>query len=75
MVVIDEESAIRMRDGGSASMPKLVDPGLFTDTRQFDGDVEKLKSDLNSQRINHKVFSTMVAIRSSKWGVDVAAGR
>lgn len=67
MVAMDEDSAIQKWDNGSSSMPNLVGRTLFTDTSKFDADVASLKDDLNRQKIGHKVFSTMVAIRSSKW--------
>lgn len=67
MVVIDEPSAIRLEAENGGNMPNLFPQNLFRNTAEFDGDIEKLKSELSGKSLNHKVFSTMVAIRSSKW--------
>ncbi len=71
MVVIDEPAAIRLEAEGGNSMPVLVPNNLFRDTSRFDDDVELLKEQLSERNINHKVFSTMVALRSSKWSTYV----
>lgn len=71
MVVLDEGSAIRLEAENGSSMPDLVPRSLFRDTGNFDDDVESLKLELASKNLNHKVFSTMVAIRSSKWSTYV----
>lgn len=70
MVAIDETSAVRLDDGsGGSSMPSLIPSGLFTSTASYDNDIQTVKDTLNQHRppINFKIFSTMVAIRSSKW--------
>ena len=74
MVAIDENSAVRLADEGSgAGMPNLVPSGLFKSTQQYDQDIQKLKDELNQRNppVNFKIFSTMVAIRSSKWSTEV----
>ncbi|MCB1062209.1 MAG: Verru_Chthon cassette protein C [Verrucomicrobiae bacterium] len=73
MVVIDDPAAIRLeaQESGSGQMPDLVSSSLFRETSRFDEDVETLKEDLSEKSINHKVFSTMVALRGSKWGANV----
>jgi len=73
MVAIDETSAIRLTGGGgSSSMPPLVPTSLFKSTQSYDKDIQKLKDELNNYDppINFKIFSTMVAIRSSKWSTE-----
>lgn len=67
MVAIDETSAIRLESAGGTSAPGLVGNTLFRDTSRFSDDIETLKKSLEEVGVNHKVFSTMVAIRSSKW--------
>lgn len=67
MVAIDDPSAIRLEAQYGNSPPELVKESAFLDTGSFDSDVEDLKNDLSELNVNHKVFSTMVAIRSSKW--------
>lgn len=71
MVAIDEASAIRLEAQHGRSMPPLVPSALFRDTRRFESDIETLKQHLTEQNVNHKVFSTMVALRSSKWSTVV----
>ncbi|MFK5921180.1 MAG: Verru_Chthon cassette protein C [Verrucomicrobiota bacterium] len=72
MVAIDETSAIRLEDkgGGGASMPSLIPGSFFKSTQQYESDIAKLKAELNSRKINFKIFSTTVAIRSSKWSTQ-----
>lgn len=71
MVAIDEPSAIRLASENGKSMPNLVDKSYFNETSRFAEDVKRLKADLEQKGISHKVFSTMVAIRSSKWSTAV----
>lgn len=65
MVAIDETSAVRLEDGGS--MPEIVNPGLFRSTSSYEEDLAELTRYLDEQNINHKVFSSMVMLRSAKW--------
>lgn len=71
MVAIDEPAAVRMEAENGNNMPQVVPSGLFRNTATFDNDVERLKEALSEKGYNHKVFSTMVAIRSSKWSTSV----
>jgi len=71
MVAIDETSAVRLEAENGNSMPDLVPASLFRNTSNFDADILALKDLLNQNSVNHKVFSTMVAIRSSKWSTLV----
>ncbi len=69
MVAIDEASAVRFENG--AKMPeefRSATTGLFKSTRQYSDDIRKLTETLNDQKINHKIFSSLVMLRSSKWG-------
>jgi len=76
MVAIDENSAIRLEEesGSASSMPTLIPANLFKSTASYNDDIEDLKEELNDKRVNFKIFSTIVAIRSSKWSTTVAAG-
>ena len=68
MVAIDETAAIRYAKAGT--MPtELTAPlnGLFRNTRSYSDDVQKLSDELNKLKISHKVFSSMVMLRSAKW--------
>ncbi|MDF1739703.1 MAG: Verru_Chthon cassette protein C [Verrucomicrobiales bacterium] len=69
MVAIDEASAVRLEDG--TKMPddlRSATSGLFKSTRQYPEDIKKLAETLNEKKINHKIFSSLVMLRSSKWG-------
>jgi uncharacterized protein (TIGR02599 family) len=68
MVAIDETAAVQNENG--SSMPQeLVGPigGLFKQTQEFARDIEVLSQHLNERKVNHKVFSTLVLLRSAKW--------
>jgi len=65
MVAIDETSAVRLEASNHA--PPLVPNNLFRQSEDFEADVQTLKEQLQEKNVNHKVFSTMVAIRSAKW--------
>lgn len=71
MVAIDETSAVRLEAENGNGMPQLVPTSLFRNTSNFDADVEALKASLSEKGVNHKVFSTLVAIRSSKWSTAI----
>ena len=71
MVAIDDPSAIRLEGESGSGMPELVASSLFQDTSRFSDDLEQLKEDLTKKNVNHKVFSTMVAIRSAKWSTAI----
>tara|TARA_R110000850_G_scaffold17996_22_gene54650 strand:- start:1928 stop:2980 length:1053 start_codon:yes stop_codon:yes gene_type:complete len=65
MVAIDEISAIRLADGGQR--PEIVPKDLFQSSRDYKKDIDTLSAKLNEERINHKIFSSMVMLRSAKW--------
>lgn len=68
MVAIDEGSAIRA--GTEANEPQAISQslqGLFKRSENYAKDVETLSDRLNEKRVEHKIFSTMVMLRSSKW--------
>ena len=68
MVAIDETAATRLENG--EEMPvDLTAPfsGLFKRTEDYSNDVQTLSDELNEMEINHKVFSSLVMLRSSKW--------
>jgi len=65
MVAIDEASAVRLEN--DSQMPDIIDDQLFRNTNRYEEDVQTLINSLNEQGINHKVFSSMVMLRSAKW--------
>lgn len=68
MVAIDETSAVRETEGSNIPSDIYGEIGdLFKNTAKFTEDIEKVSRDLDEKGINHKVFSTLVLLRSAKW--------
>lgn len=69
MVAIDEPSAKRLTNYTSASMPDLLQRAgaTFTSASNYEADLEDLKTYLNSERVQYRVFTTTVSIRTAKW--------
>ncbi len=67
MVAIDEGSMVKLENEFGTAKPEIVDEGLFKNTDKYEEDVQVLINSLNEQQINHKVFSSMVMLRSAKW--------
>lgn len=68
MVAIDESSAVRFESG--SRMPAELSGilgNLFSKTEAYATDVQELSSKLNELGVNHKVFSSIVMLRGSKW--------
>jgi uncharacterized protein (TIGR02599 family) len=69
MVVIDEESAKRL-DAAGTQQVKITAAlnGLFDGSvLEYAADLQKLEDRLAEEKIGHRVFSTTVALRESKW--------
>ncbi len=68
MVAVDEAAAVRYANEG-AKPEEIVNAfsGLFKKTESYSDDVQKLSENLDNLQINHKVFSSLVMLRSSKW--------
>ena len=61
LVAIDETSASRNPDLGSAFQ------ALFKDPKKFDDDLAVVEAELRSKRANYRVFQTEIPIRAAKW--------
>ena len=48
-------------------MPDIMPEGLFQTTSNYEKDIEALSVALNASNVNHKIFSSMVMLRSAKW--------
>ncbi|MCB1086151.1 MAG: Verru_Chthon cassette protein C [Verrucomicrobiae bacterium] len=70
MVAIDETAAVKM-DATGGDPKNILPAGMFRNTSNFEKDVESVKAALSQKGFNHKVFSTLVAIRSAKWNTYV----
>lgn len=68
MIAIDENAAIRFENG--SSMPRELSDavsGLFQKSEDYNEDVRRVADTLNGMNVSHKVFSSLVMLRSSKW--------
>jgi uncharacterized protein (TIGR02599 family) len=68
MVAIDEAAATRFEKG--STMPSELSSalnGAFLSTQKYTEDVQKVSAALNNLKVSHKVFSSLVLLRSSKW--------
>lgn len=61
MVAIDENSAIKL--GNTDPVPSTA----FTKVEELESDLKTLTDSLANQRLNYRVFRTIVSIRGSKW--------
>ncbi|MEX1119366.1 MAG: Verru_Chthon cassette protein C [Terrimicrobiaceae bacterium] len=73
MVAIDETSAARMGDDGSARLLTKLG-GLFTAASNLDQDLyleaggqQSLEAYLIENKINYRIFSSTVSLKSAKW--------
>jgi len=68
MVAIDESSAVRFENGAAAPR-EIMDAvsSRFTSGSRYTQDLADMERDLRDKDVNYRVFSSMVAIRSSKW--------
>lgn len=69
MVVVDEGTAGRLQ-GDSDSIPKELDISSiapFSNSRSFDKEIEALEKRLIKDRIDHRIFRTIIPIRNAKF--------
>lgn len=71
LIAIDEASAVRLLPNTSTEPPiiqeALTKDQRFTDPDDLDIDLNDLQGDLNTSRLNYRVFRTLVPMRNSKW--------
>lgn len=68
MIAIDEAAAVRY-ENGSTPPSDFTAPiaSRFNDSENYNRDIEAITEELNAKGISHKVFSSLVMLRSSKW--------
>lgn len=68
MIAIDETAAVRYENGSTPST-EFITPfaSKFQSSDRYDEDVEVITREFNEKGISHKVFSSLVMLRSSKW--------
>jgi len=68
LVAVDEASALKLENGSTE--PSFISnalAGKFTDPASYEDDLSELSKSLSSHKINHRVFSSTVPLRESKW--------
>jgi uncharacterized protein (TIGR02599 family) len=65
MVAIDEVSARRLENGATA--PDFGLTGFFTQTSNYDQNLETLRTNLTDRKINYRIFTANVSIQGAKW--------
>lgn len=72
MIAIDDSTMARL--GESTSPPTEIGPLVEKapeSTRNYEADIAQIVRGLDEAKISHKVFSTMVLLRSAKWSDPV----
>jgi uncharacterized protein (TIGR02599 family) len=69
MVAVDESSFNRFQSG---SVQPAFAEGLFADPAKYAIDLQTLQDNLRSHKINYRVFTTNVSIKSAKWSREQA---
>ena len=69
MVALDEASAQRWNEDNNNTAVDILQQANapFTNVANYDDDLERLQDYLNDQRLNYRVFTSTVGIRSAKW--------
>jgi len=67
MVALDEGSASRLEEISDDPIADLGLNTLFTDTANYEADLETLENVLTSQGLSFRTFSTEVSLRGAKW--------
>ncbi|MFT5192467.1 MAG: hypothetical protein ACI9DF_003946 [Verrucomicrobiales bacterium] len=65
MIAVDEKSALREERG--ANPPSLIPSGLFKQPKNLERDLRLVEEQLLDRRINHRIFSTTIAMREANW--------
>lgn len=67
MIAVSEESVSRLNQDQSRTPPSELSFHGFFRADQYERDLEALETQLQGEKIEYRVFSTTVAIRSAKW--------
>lgn len=69
MVALDEASAQRWTSDNNNNPVNILQEANapFTNVSNYDDDLQRLQDYLNDQRLNYRVFTSTVGIRSAKW--------
>lgn len=67
LVTIDEASARRLDEENLGSTPDFGLDGLFRMAEDYEDDLATLEENLDKQRVNYRVFTAAVGMRTAKW--------
>lgn len=69
MVAVDEQSMSRYLDQHGGNMPNLGLDNLFADSSEtrYQADLDTLSSRLTDMRLNYRIFTATVGMRTAKW--------
>ena len=67
MVAVDEIDMARWLTINGSREPDFVADGLFKAQRSLEQDLETLRDELDSEKVRHRVFTTTIRMRESKW--------
>ncbi|MDA0812158.1 MAG: Verru_Chthon cassette protein C [Verrucomicrobia bacterium] len=67
MVAVDELDMARWLTINGQREPDFVSDSLFKSQRSLEQDLETLRKDMDNQKVRHRVFTTTIRMRESKW--------
>ncbi|MEZ5326245.1 MAG: Verru_Chthon cassette protein C [Verrucomicrobiales bacterium] len=70
MVAVDENDMARWLTTNGQREPNFVSDSLFKSQRSLEQDLESLNRDMIDQKVRHRVFTTTIRMRESKWTED-----
>lgn len=70
LVAIDEVSASRLEKGSAPPKFDALIDTLFTQVKNYDADLSALETALVNERVNYRIFTSAVSLRSAKWSTN-----
>jgi uncharacterized protein (TIGR02599 family) len=74
LVTVEERSfetlAARMGDSALQDKVNTIFSGLFVTAANYEKDIEKVGKELSELKLLHRMFSTSVSLRGSKWIIE-----
>ncbi|MGK0188463.1 MAG: hypothetical protein ACI9R3_004274 [Verrucomicrobiales bacterium] len=67
MVAVEETDMARWLAANANSDPEFVAEGLFKSQKALEQDLETLRDDLDAEKVRHRIFTTTIRMRESKW--------
>jgi uncharacterized protein (TIGR02599 family) len=67
LVALSEASAQTLAEASGSNVPDLYPASLFTDATKYEEDLATLEASLVERKLRHRVFTSTVRLRNSKW--------